>query len=114
MSVSPHVFSPTVAAVDTKRGYICGYVQRALGTARVWSGVVQNSLFTVWGYINYMCAIRDHQPTAWDGFTRPAETEAKCNCKVSLQIVVYREISKSLYYEYQVRGRFVREVKSMM
>ena len=32
-SVSPHVFSLTVAAVDAKRG--CGYMQRALGTARV-------------------------------------------------------------------------------
>ena len=40
-AICPHVFSRTVAAVDTKRGYICGYVQRALGTARVWSGVVQ-------------------------------------------------------------------------
>ena len=39
--VSPHVFSRTVAAVDTKRGYVHGCVQRALGTARVWSGVVQ-------------------------------------------------------------------------
>ena len=35
--VYPHVFSLTVAAVDAKRGY----VQLALGTARVWSGVVQ-------------------------------------------------------------------------
>ena len=39
--VCPHVFSRTVAAVDTKRGYICGYVQRALGTARVWNDVVK-------------------------------------------------------------------------
>ena len=41
--VSPHVFSLTVAAVDAKRGYVgmCNRVQQALGTARVWSGVVQ-------------------------------------------------------------------------
>ena len=28
-------------SVPTKRGYVGIYVQRALGTARVWSGVVQ-------------------------------------------------------------------------
>ena len=35
------------------------------------------------------------------GFAHPAETEATCIWKVSLQIVV--EISKSLCYECQVR-----------
>ena len=38
--VCPHVFSRTVAVVDTKRGYVGRYNGRA-GTARVWSGVVE-------------------------------------------------------------------------
>ena len=37
VTVCSHVFSRTVAAVDAKRGY----VQRALGTARVWDVVVK-------------------------------------------------------------------------
>ena len=41
-----------------------------------------------------------------DGFAHPAETEATCIWKVSLQIVV--EISKSACYECQVRGRFCK------
>ena len=45
-----------------------------------------------------------------DGFIHPAETEATCIWKVSLQIVV--EISKSLCYECQVRSIFfVRELE---
>ena len=72
--------------------WICGYVQRALGTSRVWSGVVHTR-----------CAlIRDRQPTAWDDFARSAEAEATCIPKVSHQIVVER----FQYYKCQVRGSF--------
>ena len=48
-SVCPHVFSRTVAVVDTKRGYVC-----MLGTARVWSGVVEKQHFYGGGYIQLL------------------------------------------------------------
>ena len=40
----------------------------------------------------------------WLCTSSSAETEATCIWNVSPQIVVYRNISKSLYYECQVRG----------
>ena len=70
-----------------------GYVQRALGTARVWSGVVQRTACLrqgpkiVYSYYTRCALIRDRQPTAWDDFARPAEA---CIRKVSHQIVVER------------------------
>ena len=49
----------SVAAVDTKRGY----VQRALGTARVWSGVVQEQHVRgpkiIYSYYTRYALIRD-------------------------------------------------------
>ena len=38
-----HVFSRTVAVVDTKHGYMS--MQQALGTVRVWSGIVKEQHF---------------------------------------------------------------------
>ena len=69
-------------------------MQRALGTARVWSGVVQEQhvyggdLKIIYSYYTRCALIRDHRPTAWDGFASPAETEATCIWKVSPQLVV--------------------------
>ena len=75
--------------------WICGYVQRALGTARVWSGVVQEQHVygggpkIIYSYYTRYALIIDRRP-AWDGFASPAETEATCIWKVSPQIVVGR------------------------
>ena len=57
----------------------------------------------MYSYYTRCALIRDRQPTAWDGFARPAETEATCIWQVNPQIV---EICKYLYYECQVRGSF--------
>ena len=56
----------------------------------------------IYSYYTRCALIRDRQLTAWDGFARPAETvylESKPSDSS-------REISKSLYYECQVRGSF--------
>ena len=48
--------------------WICGYVQRALGIARVWSGVFQGQHVYGGGLYSYYprCAlIRDRRQTAW-------------------------------------------------
>ena len=74
-------------------------MQRALGTARVWSGVVQEQhvygggqkLYIIASYYARCALIRDRQPTAWDDFARPAEAEVTCIRKVSHQIVVERD-----------------------
>ena len=52
----------------------------------------KNSMLTAGAYSYYTrCAlIRGRQTTAWDGFARPAETEATCIRKVSPQVVVER------------------------
>ena len=85
--------------------WICGYVQR--GPKILYS------------YYARCALIRDHQPTAWDGFAHPAEAEATCIWKVSPQIVVERFISKNLYFKCQVRGSFCEiseeyDVKTIM
>ena len=72
-----------------------GYCSRSLGTVRVWSGVVQEQHvyggdLKLYSYYTRCALIRDRRPTAWDGFARPAETEATCMWKVSPQIVVGR------------------------
>ena len=80
--------------------WICGYVQRALGTAKVWNGVVQEQYVYGGGLKLYTaivlgvrCALGiDRQPTAWDDFAPPAEIEATCIWKVSPQIVVEKFI----------------------
>ena len=97
-SVCTHVFSRTVAAVDAKRGYVGMCNGRS---AQQESGAALSKNYTRCALI----IIRDRQPTAWDGFARPAETEATCIRKVSPQIVV-EIFSKSLYYECQVKGSF--------
>ena len=56
----------------------------------------------IYGYYTRCALIRDRQP---DDFAHPAETEATCIRKVSPHRSS-REISKSLYYECQVRGSF--------
>ena len=105
----PHVFSLTVAAVDTKRGYV-GVCNRCWHTKSLDRCCPRTACLRrgpIIIYSSYIrCAlIRDRQPTAWDGFARPTETEATCIWKVSPQIVVERFL-KSLYYECQVRGSF--------
>ena len=75
----------------------------------------------LYSYYTRCALIRDCQPTAWDGFAHPAETEAievTCIWKVKPSDSS-REISKSLYYECQVRGSFcerseVYDVKTIM
>ena len=59
----------------------------------------------MYSYYTRCALIRDRQPTAWDGFAHPAETEETCIWKVNPQIIV-EIFSKSLYYECQVRGSF--------
>ena len=86
--------------------WICWYVQRALGTARVWSGVVEEQHVygrgpkIIYRYYTRCALIRDRQPTgmALAGFAYPAETEATCVCKVFLRPSDGSiEICKSLY-----------------
>ena len=82
--VYPHVFSRTVAAVDTKRGYV-GMCNGRSAQQESGAALSKNSMFTAGGkyYIQLLyytrCAlIRDRQPTAWDDFARPAEAETTC------------------------------------
>ena len=44
----------------------------------------------IYSYYTRYALIRYCQPTAWDGFAHPAETEATCIWKVTPQIVVER------------------------
>ena len=68
----------------------------------------------IYGYYARCALIRECQPTAWDGFARPAETEAKCIWKVSPQIVVERFLKVCIMSVKYKEAVFVREVKSMM
>ena len=86
-----------MAAVDTKRR--CMYMGMCNGcSAQQESGAAssKNNMFTAGGpkiiyrYYTRCALIRVRQPTAWDGFAHPAETEATCIWKVSPQIVVER------------------------
>ena len=76
--------------------WICGYVQQALGTARVWSGVVQEQHVYGGGLKLYTVIILGvHQLEIADRLrmclhVQLAETEATCIWKVSPQIVVWR------------------------
>ena len=72
--------------------WICGYVQLAIGTARVWSGVVRGPKI-IYSYYTRCTLIRDWQLTAWDGFAHPAEIEVTCIWKVKPSDSS-REISK--------------------
>ena len=65
----------------------------------------------IYSYYTRCALIRDRQPTAWDGFARPAETEVTCILKVSLQIVVERFLKVCIM---SVMVVFVREVKSVV
>ena len=80
-----------MAVVDTKRGCATG-----AGHSKNLEWRCPRTACLQWGYkIIYSyytrCAlIRDYQPTTWDGFAHPAETEASCIWKVSPQIVIER------------------------
>ena len=86
-----HVFSRNVAAADTKRGYVGMCNGRS---AQQESGAALSCLRLgpkiIYSYYTRCALIRDRRPTAWDGFARPAGTEATCIWKVSPQIVVGR------------------------
>ena len=67
LSVCPHVFSRTMAVVDTKRGYVGRYNRRA---AQQESGAAssKHGIFTwrpkiIYGYYTRCVLIRDHHPT---------------------------------------------------
>ena len=71
----------------------------------------------IYSYYTRCALIRDHRPTAWEGFARPAETEN--NVYLESKPSSSREISKSLYYECRVRGSFFErseeyDVKTIM
>ena len=89
-----HVFSRTVAAVDTKRRYVgmCNgrSAQQESGAALSKNSMLRRGPKIIYGYYTRCALIRDRRPTAWDGFARPAETETTCIWKVSPQIVVGR------------------------
>ena len=81
-----------MAAVDNKRA---GYVGMCnVRSAQQESGAALSSLRRgpkiIYSYYTRCALIKDRQLTAWDGFARPAETEATCIWKVSHQIVVER------------------------
>ena len=92
LCICSHVFSRTVAAVDTKRGYV-GMCNGRSAQQESGAALSKNSMFTagakiIYSYYTRCALIRDRRPTAWDGFASPAETEATCIWKVSPQIVV--------------------------
>ena len=62
----------------------------------------------IYSYYTRCALIRDRRPTAWDGFARPAETEATCIWKVSPQIVVGIFLKVRIV---SVESVFVREVE---
>ena len=83
-----------MAAVDTKRGYV-GMCNGCSAQQEYGAALSKNSMFTagpkiIYSYYTRCALIKDHQPTSWDGFAHPAETEATCIWKVSPQIVVER------------------------
>ena len=89
-----HVFSPTVAAVDTKHGYVGMCNGRSAQQERRCprTACLRRGHKIIYSYYARCALIRDRRPTAWDGFARPAETEATCIWEVSPQIVVGRLI----------------------
>ena len=98
-----HVFSRTVAAVDTKRGYVGMCNGRSALERRCPRTVcLRRGPKIIYSYYTRCALIRDRRPTAWDGFARPAETEAKCIYLESKPSDSSREISKSLYYNMSV------------
>ena len=83
-----------MAAVDTKRGHV-GMCNGRSAQQESGAALSKNSMFTaepkiIYSYYTRCALIRDRRPTAWDGFARPAETEAMCIWKVSPQIAVGR------------------------
>ena len=92
LCICSHVFSRTVAAVDTKRGYV-GMCNGRSAQQESGAALSKNSMFTagakiIYSYYTRCALIRYRRPTARDGFASPAETEATCIWKVSPQIVV--------------------------
>ena len=126
LSVCTHVFSRTVAAVDTKRGYVAMWIcamgarhSKSLERRCPRTACLRRGPKIIYSYYTRCALIRDRQPTAWDGFARPAEAEATCITEESKPSDTSREISKSLYYECQVRGSFCErsgeyDVKTIM
>ena len=88
MGMSVFCRTVRVAAIDTKRGMCNGR------SAQLESGAAlsKNSMskIIIYSYYTRCALIRDRQLTTWDGFARPAETEATCIWKISPQIVVER------------------------
>ena len=64
--------------------------QQESGAALSKNGMFRRGPKIIKSYYTSCALIRDRQPTAWDGFAHPAEIEATCIWKVSLQIVVER------------------------
>ena len=99
---SVRTFFLSVAAVDTKRGYVGIMYVHATGARHSKSlerhcartACLRWGLKIMYSYYTRCALIRDHQPTAWDGLfcisSSAAETEATCVWKVSHQIVVER------------------------
>ena len=78
-----------MAAVDTKRVYVGMYNGRkSLERGCPRTACLRRGPKIIYSYYTRCALIRDHRPTAWDGFASPAETEATCIWKVSPQIVV--------------------------
>ena len=75
--------------------WICGYVGMCNGRSVIQeqrgyqrTACLRRGPKIIYSYYTRCALIRDHRPTAWDGFASPAETEATCIWKVSPQIVV--------------------------
>ena len=84
-SVCPHVFSRTVATVDTKRGYVVcttgARYNKSLERHRPRTACLRRGPKIIYSYNTRCVLIRDRRPTAWtawDGFAHPAATEATC------------------------------------
>ena len=82
-----HVFSRTVVAVDTKRGYVGMCIGHSKSVERRCprTACLRRGPKIIYSYYTRCALIRDRQPTAWDGFARPTETEVTCIRKVSLR-----------------------------
>ena len=67
LSACPHVFSRTVAVVDTKHGYVGRYNGRAApqesGAASSKHGIFTWGPKIIYGYYTRCALIRDHHPT---------------------------------------------------
>ena len=79
--VSPHVFSRTVAAVDTKRGYV-GMCNGRSAQQESGAALSKNSMFTagaktLYSYYTRCALIRDRQPITCWGMTLHVQLRQK-------------------------------------